>query len=146
MKMMNENKIDKDFSCIFQKFVLIRFIERSQGHRDSVMHEFSSSVDKAYKAITKVRTIGKTTLNKDFCKRCTRFFGSKMSLATPWYVESFIQKITQIVRTVYNAGLCMLCSIFYSANNPVYKYSCLLLRLSHEDSIVKCRFLRSTDY
>eukprot|EP00112_Aurelia_sp_Birch-Aquarium-sp1_P014876 Seg3243.2 transcript_id=Seg3243.2/GoldUCD/mRNA.D3Y31 product="Glutamine-rich protein 2" protein_id=Seg3243.2/GoldUCD/D3Y31 len=55
---MYENKIDKDLYCIFQKLVLIRFIQRNQGHRDSVMHEFSCSVNKVNKAVTKVRTIG----------------------------------------------------------------------------------------
>ena len=38
--------------------MLIRFIQRNQGHRDLVMHEFSSNVNKVNKAIAKVRTIG----------------------------------------------------------------------------------------
>ena len=54
----NENKGDKDFYCTLHKFVLIRFIQRNQGHRDSVMHEFHSNVNKVNKAVTKVRTIG----------------------------------------------------------------------------------------
>ena len=41
---MNENKIQKDLYCIFQE--LICFIQRNQGHRYSVMHEFSSNEDK----------------------------------------------------------------------------------------------------
>ena len=49
----NENKLDT-----LHKFVLIRFIQRNQGHRDSVMHEFHSNVNKVNKAIAKVRTIG----------------------------------------------------------------------------------------
>ena len=38
--------------------MLIRFIQRNQGHKDSMMHEFSSSVNKVNKAVAKVRTIG----------------------------------------------------------------------------------------
>ena len=38
--------------------MLIRFIQRNQGHRDSVMHEFHSNVNKVNKAVAKVRTIG----------------------------------------------------------------------------------------
>ena len=38
--------------------MLIRLIQRNQGHRDSMMHEFSSSVNKVNKAVAKVRTIG----------------------------------------------------------------------------------------
>ena len=38
--------------------MLIRFIQRNQGHRDSMMHEFSSSVNKVNKAVAKIRTIG----------------------------------------------------------------------------------------
>ena len=54
----NENKLDEDFYCTLHKFVLIRFIQRNQGHRDSVMHEFHSNVNKVNKAVAKVRTIG----------------------------------------------------------------------------------------
>ena len=54
----NENKLDEDFYCTLHKFVLIRFIHRNQGHRDSVMHEFHSNVNKVNKAVAKVRTIG----------------------------------------------------------------------------------------
>ena len=54
----NENKLDKDFYCTLHKFVLIRFIQRNQGRRDSVMHEFSSNVNKVNKAVAKVRKIG----------------------------------------------------------------------------------------
>ena len=54
----NENKLDEDFYCTLNKFVLIRFIQRNQGHRDSVMHEFHSNVNKVNKAVAKVRTIG----------------------------------------------------------------------------------------
>ena len=54
----NENKLDKDFYCTLHKFVLIRIIRRNQGHRDSVMHEFHSNVNKVNKAVAKVRTIG----------------------------------------------------------------------------------------
>ena len=54
----NENKGDKDFYCTLYKFVLIRFIQRNQGHRDSVMHEFHSNVNKVNKAVAKVRAIG----------------------------------------------------------------------------------------
>ena len=54
----NESKRDKDFYCTLHKFVLIRFIQRNQGHRDSVMHEFHSNVNKVNKAVAKVRTIG----------------------------------------------------------------------------------------
>ena len=53
----NENKLHKDLYCTLHKFVLIRFIQRNQGHRDPVMHEFSSSVNKVNKAVAKVRTI-----------------------------------------------------------------------------------------
>ena len=38
--------------------MLIRFIQRNQGRRDSVMHEFHSNVNKVNKAVAKVRTIG----------------------------------------------------------------------------------------
>ena len=38
--------------------MLIRFIQRNQGHRDSVMHEFSSSANKVNKAVANVRRIG----------------------------------------------------------------------------------------
>ena len=38
--------------------MLIRFIQRNQGHRDTVMHEFHSNVNKVNKAVAKVRTIG----------------------------------------------------------------------------------------
>ena len=45
--------------------MLIRFIQRNQGHKDSMMHEFSSSVNKVNKAVAKVRTIGdRLPLNK----------------------------------------------------------------------------------
>ena len=54
----NENKLDKDFYCTFHKFVLIRFIQRNQGHGDAVMHEFHSNVNKVNKVVVKVRTIG----------------------------------------------------------------------------------------
>ena len=54
----NESKLDKDFYCTRHKYVLIRFIQRNQGHRDSVMHEFHSNVNKVNKAVAKVRTIG----------------------------------------------------------------------------------------
>ena len=54
----NESKRDKDFYCTLHKFVLIRFIQRNQGHRDSVMHEFHSNINKVNKAVAKVRTIG----------------------------------------------------------------------------------------
>ena len=54
----NENKHHKDLYCTLHKFVLIRFLQRNQGHRDSVMHEFHSNVNKVNKAVAKVRTIG----------------------------------------------------------------------------------------
>ena len=54
----NENKLDEDFYCTLHKFVLIRFIQRHQGHRDSVVHQFHSNVNKVNKAVAKVRTIG----------------------------------------------------------------------------------------
>ena len=54
----NESKRDKDFYCTLHKYVLIRFIQRNQGHRDSVMHEFHCNVNKVNKAVAKVRTIG----------------------------------------------------------------------------------------
>ena len=54
----NKNKRNKDFYCTLHKFVLIRFIQRNQRHRDSVMHEFHSNVNKVNKAVAKVRTIG----------------------------------------------------------------------------------------
>ena len=54
----NENKLDKDFCCTLHNYVLIRFIQRNQGHRDAVMHEFHSNVNKVNKAVAKVRTIG----------------------------------------------------------------------------------------
>ena len=54
----NEKKLDKDFCCTLHKYVLIRFIQRNQGHRDAVMHEFRSNVNKVNKAVAKVRTIG----------------------------------------------------------------------------------------
>ena len=38
--------------------MLIRFIQRNQGHRDSVMHEFHPNVNKVNKAVTEVRTTG----------------------------------------------------------------------------------------
>ena len=38
--------------------MLIRVIQRSQGHRDSLIHEFSSGVNKVNKAVAKVRTTG----------------------------------------------------------------------------------------
>ena len=54
----NENKLDKDFYCTLHKYVLIRFIQRNQGHRDAVTHEFHSNVYKVNKVVAKVRTIG----------------------------------------------------------------------------------------
>ena len=54
----NENEIDKDLFCIFQEFVHICFIQRNLGHKDSVMHEFSSSENEVNKAVAKVREIG----------------------------------------------------------------------------------------
>ena len=54
----NENKVDKDLYCTLERLVLIRFIQRNQGHRYSVMHDFSSNVNKVNKAVAKVRTIG----------------------------------------------------------------------------------------
>ena len=54
----NENKLYKDLYCTREREVLIRFIQRNQGHKDSMMHEFSSSVNKVNKAVAKVRTIG----------------------------------------------------------------------------------------
>ena len=54
----NESKRDKDFYCTLHKFVLIRFIQRNQDHRDSVIHEFHSNVNKVNKAVAKFRTIG----------------------------------------------------------------------------------------
>ena len=54
----NENKLDKDLYCTLEREVLIRLLQRNQGHRDSIMHEFSSSVNKVNKAVAKVRTIG----------------------------------------------------------------------------------------
>ena len=54
----NENKLDEDFYCTLHKFVLIRFVQRNQGRRDSVMHEFHSNVNKVNKDVAKVRTIG----------------------------------------------------------------------------------------
>ena len=53
-----ENKLYKDLYCTLEREVLIRFIQRNQGHEDSIMHEFSSSVNKVNKAVAKVRTIG----------------------------------------------------------------------------------------
>ena len=54
----NENKLDKDLYCTIEREVLIRLIQRNQGHRDSMMHEVSSSLNKVNKAVAKVRTIG----------------------------------------------------------------------------------------
>ena len=54
----NDHKLDKDLYCTLHKFVLIPFIQKNQGHRDAVMQEFSSSVNKLNKAVAKVRTIG----------------------------------------------------------------------------------------
>ena len=54
----NENKLDKDVYCTLLKFVLMCFIQRNQGHRDSVKHEFSSNVNKVNKTVVKVRKIG----------------------------------------------------------------------------------------
>ena len=54
----NENTLDKDLYCTLLKFVLMCFIQRNQGHRDSVKHEFSSNVNKVNKTVAKVRTIG----------------------------------------------------------------------------------------
>ena len=54
----DENKLDKDLYCTLHKFVLLRFIQINQGHRDSAMHEISSSVNKVNKAVAKARTIG----------------------------------------------------------------------------------------
>ena len=54
----NENKLAKDLYYTLHKFVLIRFIQRNHVQRDSVMHEFSSNVNKVNKAVAKVRMIG----------------------------------------------------------------------------------------
>ena len=53
----NENNINKDLHCALSEFKLIQCIQRKLGHRDSVMHELSSSVNKVNEALTKVRTI-----------------------------------------------------------------------------------------
>ena len=66
----NENKLYKDLYCTLEREVLIRFIQRNQGHKDSMMHEFSSSVNKVNKAVAEVRTIGdRLPLNAFLCKR-----------------------------------------------------------------------------
>ena len=54
----NENELDKDLCCTLHKFGLICVIKTNKGHRDSKMHEFSSSVNKVNKAAAKVRAIG----------------------------------------------------------------------------------------
>ena len=41
-----------------QKLGLVPYIQRNQGHRDSMMLEFSSRGNKVNNAITKVRIIG----------------------------------------------------------------------------------------
>ena len=53
----NENNINKDLHCALSEFKLMQCIQRKLGHRDSVMHELSSSVNKVNEALTKVRTI-----------------------------------------------------------------------------------------
>ena len=75
----NENKLYKDLYCTLKREVLIRFIQRNQGHKDSMMHEFSSSVNKVNKAVAKVRTIGdRLPLSK-----CYKSFGMKNSQSRP---------------------------------------------------------------
>ena len=54
----NENKVDKDLFCTLERFVLICFVQSNQGRRDSLMHEFSSNVNKVNRAVATVRTIG----------------------------------------------------------------------------------------
>ena len=66
----NENRLDKDFYSTLHKFVLIRFIQRDQGHRGSVMHEFSSNENKVNKAVAKVRTIGDILRSSKIFKFC----------------------------------------------------------------------------
>ena len=63
----NENKLDKDHYCALLKFMLMCFIQRNQEHRDSVMHEFSSNVNKVNKTVAKVRTIGDRPPLKAVC-------------------------------------------------------------------------------
>ena len=53
--------------------MLICLIQRNQGHRDSMMHEFSSSVNKVNKAVAKVRTIGDRLPLIDILERMTDF-------------------------------------------------------------------------
>ena len=38
--------------------MLIHFVQRNQGHKESAMNEFSSSINKVNNAVVKVRTIG----------------------------------------------------------------------------------------
>ena len=82
----NENKVDADLSCIFQKSVLIRFINGSQGHRDSLMHAFSCSSTEVNKAVTKVRTTGDRLPLIMICRFCypslelLLFYGKKAKL------------------------------------------------------------------
>ena len=53
-----KNNSDKHLYCVFQKFVLVHFIERNQDHIDSMMHEYSPSVNIDNKAVTMVRPTG----------------------------------------------------------------------------------------
>ena len=62
-----ENKLNEDLYCTRHKFVLIRFIQINQGHRDSLMHEVCSSVNKVNKAVAKVRTIGDRLPSRLLC-------------------------------------------------------------------------------
>ena len=71
----NENKLDKDLFCTLERFVLICFVQSNQGRRDSMMHEFSSNVNKVNRAVATVRTIGDRlplSLSKVISQRDTR--------------------------------------------------------------------------
>ena len=56
--------------------MLIRFIQRNQGHKDSMMHEFSSSVNKVNKTVAKVRIIG----DRLPLRHCRSIFSNNMYL------------------------------------------------------------------
>ena len=51
-KLMENSKIDKDLYYVFKNFKLIYSMQRNQGHGGSVVHAFSSSLNKANNAIT----------------------------------------------------------------------------------------------
>ena len=63
--------------------MLIRFIQRIQGHRNPVMHEFISSVNKVKKVVTKVNK-GRTAFKIMYLNGKYAFVSTKSDIVRIW--------------------------------------------------------------